>query len=575
MSDFPYRFPPGFSTFRPGQEELVDQIVDAFNRVKIVILEAPTGTGKTWIGEAVRQRMESQHNAFGSGFPFTGRYICTTKGLQRQFLNDFPYARLLQGMANYPTDLQAAMWPSIHCGDCQQTRTTTCGLCRNEDHCPYRTARRLARTAPLSVLNSAYWLRQLQGASPLGAWLAVVDEADTLESQLMSVVEIRIPKYVIEKAGLPKHLTKPESWDDWLQGAVGRALSQELVTRAADYKADRSIPNQRRLRAVTELVAVVAGITLADGRWVLARGSGGQPGAPGADVVFKPVWVDGYGPSMLWGKAAARFLLMSATVISAATRMRILGQHEPYEYIQGPSVIPAVRRPVIIRPAVDMSRKARTADHQSWKKLVAEIGVILGEWVGHRVLVHSVSYELTNFLARMLDSRDGQPLLFVTSTSERDARLAQFKTTPGAVLVAPGFDRGVDLAGNLCRVAVWCKVPFPNLGDPQVAARLYGSGRMGRDWYAMETVATVVQGAGRVCRGEKDWGVTYILDSQVTRLFQENQAMVPRCFAAAVDTTGGVQAMRDLAGAGVLPPAPIPPAPPSTSPVTTARTADG
>ena len=59
---------------RPRQIPAVDVIVEAFEAGKrIVVLEAPTGAGKTVIAEAVRRRLK-----------VPALYVCTDKLLQDQ-----------------------------------------------------------------------------------------------------------------------------------------------------------------------------------------------------------------------------------------------------------------------------------------------------------------------------------------------------------------------------------------------------------------------------------------------------------------------------------------------------------
>lgn len=543
-----YDLPGWFTNFKPHQPAIIDQVVDAFDRVNWVVLEAPTGTGKTLIGECVRQAMKAEHDLLHTK-QHRCVYVCTTKNLQRQFIDDFPYARLLQGKANYPTAKMSSMFPEISCDDClrKSSREPSCRLCAPES-CPYQIAKGRAVRANLAILNSAYWIRELNGISSLwGADLAIVDEADQLESSLLGFVEVRVPQWLREAAQVPAPAfkTKPESWDSWLHDHVGPAAYSAWRDAVALANKSPNLENNRRVRRRLATFEGICGIDVTSGRWVMDRDRD--------TIVFRPVWVDRHAPKALWRLGAAKYLLMSATVISAEIRMRSLGVKDgDWEFVRGPSVIDPRRRPVICSvPGVDMSYKSRTPSQDTWRLLAREIERVAALHPGVRTLVHSVSYDLTRFLQANLDIGRSRPLLCVTSTRERDIQLEHFRELESAVLIAPGFDRGLDLAHDLCRVAVWTKVPFPSLGDPQVSARLYGSGHAGRDWYAMETIATLVQGAGRVVRGESDWGLTYILDAQMSRILREHRGLIPGWFAEALDTTGGVRAYRGMEELGL------------------------
>lgn len=76
------------------QERAVDQILDAFRAgYRNVLLDAPTGSGKTFIANAV---LEERGGAFSAA----------SLTLQQQYARDFPEVRVLQGHANYCSDHQ-------------------------------------------------------------------------------------------------------------------------------------------------------------------------------------------------------------------------------------------------------------------------------------------------------------------------------------------------------------------------------------------------------------------------------------------------------------------------------------
>jgi Rad3-related DNA helicase len=81
ISDLIKNFP--FTSQRNNQEKVLHEICDAFNSGrKYIILEAPTGFGKSPVAIAVALSLGSS-------------YICTaTKDLQTQYSNDFPYLKV-------------------------------------------------------------------------------------------------------------------------------------------------------------------------------------------------------------------------------------------------------------------------------------------------------------------------------------------------------------------------------------------------------------------------------------------------------------------------------------------------
>jgi len=110
-----------------------------------------------------------------------------------------------------------------------------------------------------------------------------------------------------------------------------------------------------------------------------------------------------------------------------------------------------------------------------------------------------------------------------------------FKDKEGAVWVSPSSTRGLDLPYDLCEWVVWLKAPFLHIQDPQVSARLYGSGKFGKTWYASDACQSIIQGLGRGFRSEDDYCTTYMLDEQIGRLLKEQAGLFPMWFRDLVE----------------------------------------
>src|SRR5262245_39152043 len=149
--------PDWVTEFREGQEEIIDDVHERFQQgAKVVFLQAPTGVGKSLIGECVRRLTAGP-----------GIYTCTTKALQDQFVSDFPYGRVVKGRSNYltlsgPLDrMGRRTTPTknfVSCLDCTYNRDTGCRWCASRQGCPYIMARTQAENAELAILNTAYFL---------------------------------------------------------------------------------------------------------------------------------------------------------------------------------------------------------------------------------------------------------------------------------------------------------------------------------------------------------------------------------------------------------------------------------
>jgi ATP-dependent DNA helicase DinG len=98
------------------------------------------------------------------------------------------------------------------------------------------------------------------------------------------------------------------------------------------------------------------------------------------------------------------------------------------------------------------------------------------------------------------------------------------------VILSPSFTEGFDFADDMARWQVIAKMPYPYLGDKQVAAKKEAD----PEWYAMRTVMTVIQASGRICRNEKDHGVTYITDADFNHLWERYGYMFPNWWKEAL-----------------------------------------
>lgn len=527
---------PGWvQEFRPHQLDAIEDVLDAFERgKKVVFLDAPTGSGKTLIAEAVRRKLGGR-----------AVYTCTTKTLQDQFLRDYEYASVLKGRDNYETIL--APFPDVTCGDCTNKGNDDCNWCPTVSECPYQVAKADALGNNLAVLNTAYALNAWNSPKPFFANrdLAIMDECDLLESALMGWVEVRISERKRKQHGLrePEVLDKRrvnqygEKWrEDWLRWVRDTVpvLSQALKKIDPHTTDVRSIREAKWLsNTLANLDILQGGLEFEDVKWVYDMDRHNA-------VVFKPVEVSRFGQEYLW-KHADRFLLMSATVISGEEMANSLGlEEDEWEVVKVPSTFPVENRPIHAMFAGRVTNK-------TYNGVIDDLGrylrAIVEHHSGERMLIHTVSYKLARDLHGYLK---GIPHTRTYSNArERELILEWMRRTEGAVVLAPSFDRGVDLPGDYCTVQVVAKVPYPYLGDKQVSARL-NTGYPGQVWFNAQTARTLVQMTGRGVRSDVDRCTTYIIDGQFLDFWKKNRRLFPEWWKEAVDFTGRVRSIVGL-----------------------------
>ena len=97
---------------------------------------------------------------------------------------------------------------------------------------------------------------------------------------------------------------------------------------------------------------------------------------------------------------------------------------------------------------------------------------------------------------------------------------------PNSIIIAPAMHEGLDLKDDLGRFQIICKVPYPSLGDKQVAARM----EIDPYFFNCKAAINLVQSYGRIHRHDADWGKTYILDSDFKRFYEKTENILPGWF---------------------------------------------
>ena len=505
--------PAKFPRWRPVQAAAITRLLETDK--KFIVVEAPTGTGKSLIAAAWQK--------------LTGKqmlYLCTTKQLQDQLVDDFSYASILKGRANYPTRND----PTKTCADCEKRGDgTKCSLCWVRDRedgvpiheCPYMEAKEKLLGSQFGIVNTALYLLEANYVGRLSGWpIVVADEADLLEQALMSHIEVVISHYFVKWFELkpPDLITNQESWRVWAEGL------RDKLDGYIRYEGNKWDP--KFLRRVEGLVKRIKYFIKhsKENVWVNCTRDHDWKNT----WVFRPVRVAEFAKDNLW-KHGQRWLMMSAYIpIDAFCRELGLDRGQ-VEYIRLPSAFPVDRRPIYYQPATAMSYKTRAT---TTKDMTVAVAKIVDEHPGKKILIHTVSYWLTR---RIVDALDSSRAVFsYFSASDRSSALDDFRAGPsGSVLVAASMERGVDLPYDDCNIVIMPKVPYPPLGDQQVSARLY-SQQDGQLWYRLQTVRSIVQASGRAMRHPDDYCATYILDEEFGKLYNKNKDLFPSWWRASL-----------------------------------------
>jgi len=213
---------------------------------------------------------------------------------------------------------------------------------------------------------------------------------------------------------------------------------------------------------------------------------------------------------------------MKATVLTSATLTvagsfeyvkRRLGAHDAAD-LRVPSEFDFAEQAILYLP-----RQMPPPKSPAYGEAVAREVLDLLRRTEGRAFVLFTSYAMLRSVRDRVEPELPYPLI-VQGTAPRSALLAQFRTTPHAVLFATSsFWQGVDVVGAQLSCVIIDKLPFASPGDPITAARIEAITAEGGDpfheYQVPLAILAMLQGLGRLIRHRSDRGVLAVLDPRL------------------------------------------------------------
>lgn len=523
-----------FPEFRRHQREKITEVANAFDCSEYVILQAPTGSGKSAYAITLARDCGNAH-------------ICTaTKQLQDQYLRDFSeWIKTVKGRGNF----SCLQNEGKNCdeGFCRTKKKFSCefspkaadehteyeyagpsSMRRNlywigNSHCPYWQQKCDAMNSGIVIHNYPYFILETNYVGDFGPReLLVCDEAHNIEDEIMKFKNLRLSNGDMNRLHIDSYVpdideSNTGGWVRWLNGLLPK------IDSARNYWQSGLEENiGRRIEALDNLerkVKALIGHLEEDSlNWILLRDYD--------NVEFKPIMVDEY-TGELFGNARKK-LLMSATILDPRRLSRYLGIPEAH-FIDVPSVFPRENRP-IRREYV--GRMTKDTKDSTIPGVVRKINGILEKHKHEKGIIHTVSYDNLEYIVRNCSSDTRQRLRWHYDSSEREKALQKHvETLEPTVLISPSMAEGVDFKDDLSRFQVMIKVPYPYLGDPQIKRR----SEIDSAWYQWRTAVNLVQTYGRSVRSEDDYATTYVLDSSFEDFVSRNRRILPNWFLEAIE----------------------------------------
>lgn len=524
-----------------SQVSILKRIEHAFSSgKKFVIVNAPTGSGKSFIAKTIGNSsnnvcdevvdavkdMEAFKIKYSSietipdeyrkysEFSRGGTFVLTiTKNLQNQYKNLFSDCSSFKGKSNYACLLDTTRTPEN--ADCVHTPTLS-RRCEYNKLCPYLNSRNNSVINKFSNLNYSVFCcfpRHMRYREHI-----ICDEASELPNELVSIFSLKIPIKILNNLGIYNSnnipLNDSRKFVLWLNDLSDKLDNEiDLITKKMKKGSSGYANDKRKYEMYRNLQNEVQTVISAWDKteYVISSDSG--------YINVVPLKVDKLSSCIF--DYADKIVLMSATIIDHKNFAKELGIEE-YEYIEVESEFDPKKAPIIsVPPSMSLSKNNLSLKLPS---IAAQIKDICKKHAGEKGIIHTHSNEITKFL---YDNLKGNRFLYRIDDIENDEILEKHCSTDApTIIVSPSLSYGVDLKGDLAKFQIIVKASFAPLDNPRISKMF----KLDKQWYANQMLNKLIQACGRGVRTKNDECVTYILDGAITYNVIQNKSILPKYF---------------------------------------------
>lgn len=533
MTSLLLNFPDGYSPTDPQISILRGIEKSIANGNKFIIVNAPTGTGKSFIPKTIANSINGPSEEYKSNVdsykifsedgselianeePFGVYALTITKTLQDQYKNTFKDTGILKGQSNYRCGLDDNM--SVDIAPCTYLQGQK-SECWKTNKCPYYNSRNEMLKSSFASLNYSMYFSLPEHLKKRK--IIVCDEGSELEEQLVGQFscEIDIPFLVKTKTAVspfPSEET-PKKVLEWLS-----KLIQSISSNVEDYKEDikglsknsgefhKKSSEYLKLNNLIGKLEVLIG-TFYDSQYIIERIE--------KNIKFTPLKVDKLSKYIF--DHAEHIIIMSATIIDPKNFCKHLGISE-YDYIEVDSGFDHEKAPIHIM----VKQKLNFSNLKTMLPTLAkQVSQILQEHNTEKGIIHTHTQFITDYVKN--NSRNSRLLCREIGVSNEDILDQHFHSKSPTVLVSPSMSYGVDLKGDLATFQVVLKAPWLPTNNKRVEKMM----KLDKDWYINKMLCTLVQSCGRGIRSKDDKCVTYILDGSIYDAILKNKAKLPKYF---------------------------------------------
>jgi len=516
--------------FRKYQKQAVTLINNHFNSGgKVVILEAPTGLGKSLINATFTRTFKSF-------------YVTPQLTLIDQILNDRFLAQYfveIKGRQNYWCTLD----PNATCdvGLCQRLKEVRCDKLQQ---CPYYMQKAEALVSFTALMSFAYFILEgrVQTDFSFGRRdLSVIDECHNLEGHVVNSVNLIISPYAMPYdlyMNIRTLLDKELRTQDEVKALVNTVMSQvedehenmiQLTMLGEELSIDQAKSSIKLNNWKSNATRFLE--TVDETEWVWQHGWVTFKGRSYKTYLIQPLYARPFTKEFIWNRSN-KFILSSATILDPQNYVKQVGldlsfRASEIKHIKLPSIFPVENRPILDKVIGKLTYKYRD---ENMGIAVRTLEMIMDIEEGVNVAVHCVSYQNAQEISDLLDYKYNSRIITQVPGTRKEA-LEDFLSGGGKVFLSVAYTEGQDWAGELCEAQVLFKVPYMYVGDKRVARRLE---KKEWKWYRLEALKQVIQSYGRAVRSKTDVARYYVIDESFIDLLKRTRRSIPSWFAEAL-----------------------------------------
>jgi ATP-dependent DNA helicase DinG len=546
----------GFSP-RDGQVSAINQILEAFvdDKIKNVILNASTGTGKSIIGAVTAEALAAIRGKRSEDTK-ASIMLTATNVLAKQYESSFAQLAkpgveqyiMLKGAGNYdceamstpdePATGESCAWFTMvqNSSEFQHILDTSCAKCEYMNTKKYKNGVR-----HLTTNYSYYFVDRMYTGKFEDRDVVVWDEAHLINDLFSEHNAIFFSQKSVQKTAQDiadkvqltdmdiAKILKTVQQDVAIKGKINDGNYKtylQAMHKVYKYAKERgAIQVEKALRsrqtsrytALNRFVREYEGkLCKIDDLFNFNYDHVFEYKEEEKAVSVKPVFVGNMMEALECGDESKN-LFMSATITNDIMTRTLKLDPARTRFIKLPPTFPKENKEVVFLDPLSLNFTS-LKDPATIKKLCANVSKIVKHHVanGERGIILTPSFKLTQDIVAEIKKISGYTLFEHRQGEKLENILNAFKAHQGmAILISPSMFEGVDLPGDLSRFQVMVKAPFPSLGDKRMKYILDHH----PDLYNAITIMKMVQGAGRSVRSIDDHATTYILDLNGKRLF--------------------------------------------------------